>query len=65
VSAKRIVKASAISRRRGKTDWKSVDALSDQAIERALKADPDAAPILDKDWFKHATEKRPSRERRR
>ena len=61
MSAKRIVKHSAISRRSGKTDWKAVDALSDRAIERAVKADLDAAPILDKNWFKHATIVMPER----
>lgn len=61
MSAKRIVKSSAISRRRGKTDWKAVDALSDRAIERAINSDPDAAPMLDKQWFKHATIVMPER----
>lgn len=26
--------------------------MSDQEIENAAKADPDAAPILDKEWFR-------------
>ena len=25
--------------------------MSDRAIENALKSDPDAAPMLDKEWF--------------
>ncbi len=28
--------------------------MSDQEIENAAKADPDAAPILDKKWFRTA-----------
>jgi uncharacterized protein (DUF4415 family) len=54
VSAKRIVKRTANSRRRGKTDWARVDTMSDREVEAAAKADPDAAPILDKQWFRTA-----------
>jgi uncharacterized protein (DUF4415 family) len=54
VSAKRIVKRTPGSRRRGKTDWARVDALSDREIESAVKSDPDAAPMLDKEWFRNA-----------
>ena len=36
-------------RRKGKTDWARVDALTDEDIERAVANDPDAAP-LDIDW---------------
>ena len=56
MSAKRIVRRTLSSRQRGKTDWARVDAMSDRAIEIAAKADPDAAPILDKSWFKQAAE---------
>ena len=35
--------------RRGKTDWAAVDALTDEEIEAAVRADPDAVP-LDFDW---------------
>ncbi len=28
--------------------------MSDQEIENAAKADPDAAPILDREWFRTA-----------
>ena len=54
VNVKRIVKRTPSSRQRGKTDWARVDAMSDREIENAAKADPDAAPILDKNWFKQA-----------
>ena len=29
--------------------------MRDREIEAAIKADPDAAPILDKNWFKQAS----------
>jgi len=54
VNAKRIVRRTLKSRRRGKTDWARVDAMSDREIENAVKSDPDAAPILDKEWFRKA-----------
>jgi len=54
VSAKRIVRRSPDSRRRGKTDWARVDSMSDREIETAVKSDPDAAPLLDKEWFRTA-----------
>jgi len=39
------------SRRKGKTDWDAVDALTDTEIEAAVRQDPDAVP-LDFDWSK-------------
>ena len=36
-------------RRKGRTDWAAVDALTDKEIEEAVRGDPDAAP-LDIDW---------------
>ena len=36
-------------RRKGKTDWARVDALTAEDIEKAIANDPDAAP-LDIDW---------------
>ncbi len=41
--------ASRDDRRRGKTDWAVVDALTDEQIEEAVRNDPDAVP-LDVDW---------------
>lgn len=38
----------------GDTDWARVDALSDEEIEKAIAEDPDAAPILDEEWFRNA-----------
>jgi uncharacterized protein (DUF4415 family) len=37
-----------------RTDWARVDALTDADIERAIAADPDAAPILGAEFWKHA-----------
>jgi uncharacterized protein (DUF4415 family) len=54
VSARNIVRRTLKTRRPDKTDWKRVDALSDEEIERAIREDPDAAPILDKEWFRTA-----------
>jgi uncharacterized protein (DUF4415 family) len=54
--AKRIVKRTPkANRRHGKTDWARIDATSDREIEAAIKSDPDAAPLLDRKWFKRAT----------
>jgi uncharacterized protein (DUF4415 family)/uncharacterized DUF497 family protein len=36
-------------RRKGKTDWARVDALTDEDIAKAVASDPDAAPV-DIDW---------------
>lgn len=36
-------------RRKGKTDWAAVDALTDEDIAKAVASDPDAVPI-DVDW---------------
>jgi len=36
-------------RRKGKTDWAAVDALTDEDIAKAVANDPDAVPI-DIDW---------------
>jgi uncharacterized protein (DUF4415 family) len=43
--------ASRDDRRRGRTDWAAVDALTDKEIEEAVRNDPDAVP-LDVDWSK-------------
>ena len=40
--------------RRGKTDWKRFDKLTDSDIRRAIRSDPDAAPELDASWFRRA-----------
>jgi len=37
------------------TDWARVDALTDEEIEAAVRDDPDAAPIVDGEWFAGAT----------
>jgi uncharacterized protein (DUF4415 family) len=45
----RIVRRKWGERRKGKTDWAAVDALTDEAIAEAVRNDPDAVP-LDVDW---------------
>lgn len=54
MSEKHIVRRSLSDRRPGKTDWGRVDALTDADIEKAITEDPDAAPILDEEWFRTA-----------
>ena len=45
----RIIKRKWDERRKGKTDWAVVDALSDAEIAAAVRNDPDAVPV-DIDW---------------
>jgi uncharacterized protein (DUF4415 family) len=40
---------------RPRTDWRRVDALTDEDIEAAVRDDPDAPPIVDQEWFASAT----------
>jgi uncharacterized protein (DUF4415 family) len=40
---------------RPRTDWARVDALTDAEIEAAVRDDPDAAPLVDDDWFASVT----------
>lgn len=47
----RIIRRKWGERRKGKTDWAAVDALTDKQIEEAVRDDPDAVP-LDIDWSK-------------
>ena len=54
MNAKRIVRRIPSARNRGKTNWPLVESMEDRAIEAAVKSDPDAVPILDKQWFKTA-----------
>ncbi len=37
-----------------RTDWKRVRDLTEEDIERAVASDPDAAPIMDDDWWREA-----------
>ena len=49
-----IVRVSAEDLRPGKTDWEALERLTDEEIEAAIASDPDAAPILDEEWFRNA-----------
>jgi hypothetical protein len=35
-------------------DWERIAALTDEDIEQAVKDDPDAAPLIGKDFWKNA-----------
>ena len=61
MNARRIVKRTRLTRRRGATDWARVDALTDREIESAIRSDPDAAPTLDREWFRKAKISLPER----
>jgi uncharacterized protein (DUF4415 family) len=37
-------------RRKGKTDWKRLDAMTDEEIEASIKDDPDWQEFKDLDW---------------
>lgn len=54
MSRRNIIRVSADQLGPGKTDWARVDALTDEEIEKAIAEDPDAAPMLDEDWFAKA-----------
>ena len=43
-----------LSHMKPQTDWHSVDALTDQEIEKAIKEDVDSAPELTEEWFSKA-----------
>ena len=61
MSAKRIVRRTPSARNGGKTNWARVGSIDDREIEAAIKSDRDAAPILDKQWFKTAKVVMPER----
>lgn len=54
MNKKTTIRITSGNRRPGKTDWAAVKALTDEEIDRAIAEDPDAAPILDEEWFRTA-----------
>lgn len=54
MSEKDIVRRRLEDRRRGSTDWAREDALTDAEIEAAVADDPDAASLLDEEFFRAA-----------
>jgi uncharacterized protein (DUF4415 family) len=54
MSEQRIVRRTLGDRKKGQTDWAAVKALTDEEIDRAIAEDPDAAPVLDEEWFRTA-----------
>ena len=59
-----ITRRSSAARRPGRTDWKRVDGQTDSDIRRAVAADPDAAPLLDSEWFRTARIEEPQKKER-
>ncbi|HLL82597.1 MAG TPA: hypothetical protein VK420_08085 [Longimicrobium sp.] len=49
-----LVRRRLADRRRGATDWARVEALTDTDIEAAVADDPDAAPLLDWEFWANA-----------
>ena len=58
MNEKPTIKRSAADRRKGKTDWRQVDALSEEEIEEAARSDPDAQPT-EAEFWKNATLRMP------
>ena len=54
MNAARIVRRTRYHPEKDKTDWKRLAALTDREIEEAIASDPDAAPLLDEEWFRTA-----------
>ncbi len=54
MSEKHLIRKSAEQLRPGGTDWEALEKLTDEEIDAAIAADPDAAPELDDEWFRNA-----------
>ncbi len=56
MSARNIVKRTRSKRKSAepRTDWARLRAMTDRDIERAVRDDPDAAPILNRRWLRNA-----------
>ena len=53
MNEKHIVRRTLGNLRKGKTDWKRVEAMTDEEINEAARSDPDAQPT-DADFWKNA-----------
>ena len=51
---KRTTRPSTGKRVSEKSDWRRIDAQTDDEIRRSIRTDPDAAPEVDGAWFKSA-----------
>src|SRR5260370_38760986 len=49
-------------KRKGETDWKRVDALTDADIAKAIQNDPDTLEV-DREWFRTAMVLRPAQDK--
>jgi uncharacterized protein (DUF4415 family) len=47
----------------GETDWERLRNTTDEEIAEAVDEDPDAAPLLDEEWFESASVINPSSEK--
>jgi uncharacterized protein (DUF4415 family) len=54
MSENNIVRKSSKQLKPGDSDWARVDAMTDEDIDRQIAENPDAAPILDAEWFRTA-----------
>jgi uncharacterized protein (DUF4415 family) len=50
----KVLKKSSGERNHPRHDWSRLDAQTDEQIEAAVRSDPDAAPIVDREWFASA-----------
>ena len=58
MNQKPTIKRSAADRRNGQTDWRQVDALSEEEIEESARSDPDAQPT-EAEFWKNSTLRMP------
>lgn len=49
--------------KRLESDWNKIDQATDEELEKEIDSDPDAAPVLDEEWFKKAHHMVPSKDR--
>jgi uncharacterized protein (DUF4415 family) len=54
MSSDRIVRHSRADLKSTPVDWSEFDALTDEDVAAAVRDDPDAAPLVDEEWFEQA-----------
>jgi len=54
MKGKRTTKHSTAKGMSEKSDWRRIDAQTDDDVRKAIRTDPDAAPEVDAAWFKSA-----------
>lgn len=63
MAEERVARRSLNDSRQGRTDWDAVERQSDADIAANVAADPDAAPLLDRDWCRRVTRGGPAGDR--